>query len=223
MAGGLFKNLLRSEISDKLDRLLWICYAQSTRKIQLVWRNFRRRKAALQIQKVMRTFLVCVKFQRIRRFAIMNQSMLRMYKCWLQYQQIRFAAESIQRWARGCAGRKVARELRNPYNSMTYEELTREMDAFERDLQAAIEKQQFKACEELQSRIAEIERIRDKLDIPDVIPESRAHLELLISASDFAVIHARTRCPHIVDQEVVEKLSAHHQKLTELRKFSLYV
>jgi myosin heavy subunit len=76
---GKSKVFLRATMSDKLDRLLRVRFTQSARRIQAFWRHEVCKRAALRIQKIMRRFLVSVKFQRIRSFAIMNQSMLRMY------------------------------------------------------------------------------------------------------------------------------------------------
>ena len=150
---GHAKVFLRADMSDKLDSLLWVRYAQSSRRIQGFWRHELRRRATVKIQKVMRRFLVSIKFQRIRHFAIMNQSMLRMYAAWLGFQQTRHATMFIQRVWRGAAARKASQELRNPYNKMSHSELSEEIAGLEKALAAAAGDKKFSACEEIQSKI----------------------------------------------------------------------
>ena len=81
-------------------------------------------------------------------------------------------------------------ELRNPYNGMSYTELSEEILGMEQALAAAALNKKFSLCEEIQSKIHAAERAREKKPIPEEVPESRVHLERLIEAARFAIAHA---------------------------------
>ena len=121
---GTTKIFLKSRMSDQLDRLLLLRCSVSSRRIQKAWRFVRRYRAARNIQKSLRRFVAKRLFQRTMRVTIQLQSFWRRQRAMNLLRKAVVSVMKIQSVVRGKAARLTARRLRNPYNRMTYEELT---------------------------------------------------------------------------------------------------
>ena len=121
---GTTKIFLKSRMSDQLDRLLLLRCAVSSRRIQKAWRFVRRYRAARNIQKSMRRFVTKRKFLRTMRVTMQVQALWRRHRAMKMLRKAVTSVMKIQSVVRGKAARLTARRLRNPYNRMTYEELT---------------------------------------------------------------------------------------------------
>ena len=74
---GTTKLFIKRLMSEKLDRLLWVRYASSSRRIQRAWGRMRRSLAATNIQKIARKFLAVKKFKKIVQSTLKIQAVVR--------------------------------------------------------------------------------------------------------------------------------------------------
>jgi myosin V len=74
---GTTKLFIKKLMSEKLDRLLWVRYTCSSRRIQRAWSTMKRRGASVTIQKNVRRFVAVKKFERALRSALKIQAMTR--------------------------------------------------------------------------------------------------------------------------------------------------
>ena len=189
---GTTKIFLKSRMSDQLDRLLLLRCAVSSRRIQKAWRFVRRYRAARNIQKSVRCFVMKRLFLRTIRVTMQIQALWRRHRAMKTLRKAVISVMKIQSVVRRKAARLTARRLRNPYNRMTYEELTQLLVTAEVDLENACFLKDFEACDAIECTVRDLQAARNKLPLPHVIPASRCELELLLLENKFAQDYATT-------------------------------
>lgn len=84
-----------------------------------------------------------------------------------------------------------ARILRNPYNKMSYEELTRLLKQYEAEYKTtqlnANSEEDFAKCSQLKRDIVDIKMWRSKLPVPELVPTNRRETDLYLSAIHLAI------------------------------------
>lgn len=121
---GTTKIFLRKEMSDKLERVLYVRLSGCCRIIQKFWRNVIARSLALKVQTKWRGRRERKLFNRLRASVLITQSLVRRLLSARRYIKTRKSAVRIQAAIRGKLARINYRRLRNPYNNMDYFQLT---------------------------------------------------------------------------------------------------
>ena len=189
---GTTKIFIRRDMSDKLDKLLYLRHATSARVLQVFWKGILRHRAALKLNSVARMSLQKRRFMHAKASALKLQAHYRGWKEAKRYRHVINSVANIQRIAMGRVARILARKLRSPYNRMTYEELTVRLRGAQSDLAVAFGEQNFLRCAELEANISEMMTVRNKLILPMVHPVARNELELHIHETSLALEWAMT-------------------------------
>ena len=121
---GTTKIFLRKEMSDKLERVLYVRLSGCCRIIQKFWRHMIARSLALKVQTKWRGRKERKAFNRLRTSVLITQSLIRRLLSARRYIKARKSAMRIQAVIRGKLARTNYRRLRNPYNNMDYFQLT---------------------------------------------------------------------------------------------------
>jgi len=116
---GTTKLFLRRDMSEKLERLLWLRYNSAGRKLQRAWRFKRVTRAATVIQKIARGHAAKFYFVRVLRAVVLIQAVMRCAIASRKFSIVCKAVVEIQRLARGKIAKRRAIKLRNPYNRMS--------------------------------------------------------------------------------------------------------
>jgi myosin heavy subunit len=184
---GTTKIFIRYEMSEKLERLLWLCYQSNVRKIQKFYRFMLLKRKIIIIQSFIRRFLAIHHYQRIRSSVILLQSMIRGYQAKKQYSLMRKAIIHIQSGIRGKLGRILLRKIRNPYNRMEYDELMKTYRSLLQDINKAFSEHDFIRCSLLESSLQDLQTVQNKLFIPKRNPSNRQQLEIYIMEMKFVL------------------------------------
>eukprot|EP01034_Spumella_vulgaris_P022022 gene22022-28116_t len=184
---GTSKIFMKREMGEKLGKLLALLLSGYARKIQRQWNHLLLRRAATKAQSLVRAFLHRRRFHLARKHITKLQTAYRGFRHAKAYKQQLKAVVHIQRVAYGRLARKLAKSLRNPYNRMTYQELTAALKKSEVDLKTAFEAKDFATCATLDGVIADIRTARAKLPLPDLIPANRKEVETYILEMMFAI------------------------------------
>ena len=187
---GTTKIFIRRDMSEKIDRLLWLRYSFSARSIQKAWKNVLRRKAAIILQSIARMLIAKEKYIRFSRAVLTLQTLFRGRKCRISYRVAVAAVQTLQRIALGKLARIEAKKLRNPFNRMTYDELIDAVNSVEAELKAALDEQNFARCDELEVSKLQIATARARSTFPTRVPTNRTETELFIKEVTFALASA---------------------------------
>ena len=140
---GTTKIFLRKEMSDKLERVLYVRLSGCCRIIQRFWRYMIARSLALKVQTKWRGRREKKSFNRLRVSVLIAQSLVRRLISARQYIKARKSAIKIQAAIRGKLGRINYRRLRNPYNNMTYFQLVELIEENNKKLQEFMVSRQY--------------------------------------------------------------------------------
>ncbi|KAJ1415478.1 P-loop containing nucleoside triphosphate hydrolase protein, partial [Ochromonadaceae sp. CCMP2298] len=210
---GTTRIFIRRDMSEKLDRLLWLRYSTSSGVIQRFWRNVLRKRAVVVLQAAVRRHLACALLRHSLRAVLRLQTAARTRACLVRYRWTMAAVATIQRIALGKAARMLARKLRNPYSRMGYTDIIYCLRQAQADIREALAAQDFGRCAELEAAVEDMGAAKLKLPLPEVHPVSRAQIELHVVEAGFAMIDAEERG----DSGMIGLLEEHMEGLHCLR------
>ena len=170
---GSTKIFFRSDMSEKLEKLLYLRYTFSARRIQCLFRHKLISNKCLVIQTAVRRYQQLCAFQKIKSCAIKLQSNYRRWRCVRFYYAAIHSSIKIQTICRGMLARRFLSCLRNPYKDMNFEQLTAKIaETYDQMTQQPV------PAEKLKSTFNQMKRMLLTLTPPNRVPKNRHELYL---------------------------------------------
>ena len=187
---GTTKIFLRSDMQEKLERLLALRYSSCVRIIQKFWQRTIQIKASVVINSRIRGYLARIRFFKCFQSILLFQTTSRRFLALKLYKRRIFSVHMIQKYARGHIARRFTKKLRNPYLKCTCEDILAAIEAANAELDEALSSKQFFLCEGIQNRIKDMELALSLNSDPDAEPESRRALELQLLEEEYRLENA---------------------------------
>lgn len=121
---GATKIFIRRDMTEKLDRLLWVRMSSSCRIVQRAWRFKLATKVSILVQTAFRRRKARNAYRKLKKATLRLQTFVRQVRCVKSFRATVRALILLQSRVRVLLAKSMTRKLRNPYNRMSYEELS---------------------------------------------------------------------------------------------------